>query len=93
MKPSPFPANAPVGSVRINGKDTPVMVHPVFQAWFSSLQSSAIPQSGSTAQRPVNTSAYPLVVGQDFFDTTLGLKISVKSLNPTVWVNGAGGVV
>jgi hypothetical protein len=31
-----------------------------------------------------------LYIGQPFFDATLGYLVNVKSLNPTVWVNGAG---
>ena len=45
--------------------------------------------NGTTANRPT----MGLYVGLDYFDLTLGYKVTVKSLNPTVWVNGAGGVV
>ena len=42
----------------------------------------------TTAQRPVNPP-----IGFHLFDVTIGQPIWVKSLNPTVWVNGAGTVV
>jgi hypothetical protein len=29
-------------------------------------------------------------IGMDYFDTDLGLKITLKSVTPDVWVNGAG---
>lgn len=45
--------------------------------------------NGATASRPTTS----LYVGYTFFDTTLGYPVYVKSLNPTVWVNGAGSVV
>lgn len=42
----------------------------------------------TTAQRPPNPT-----IGFHLFDTTIGQPIWCKSLNPTVWVNGAGTVV
>lgn len=59
-----------------------------FQAWFQSIQKWLAPvgQSGTTAQRPTKN----LYIGQSYFDTTLGLSVWVKTLQPTVWVNGAG---
>lgn len=42
----------------------------------------------TTAQRPANPP-----IGFHLFDTTIGQPIWCKSLNPTVWVNGAGTVV
>lgn len=42
----------------------------------------------TTAQRPPNP-----VIGFHLFDVTIGQPIWCKSLNPTVWVNGAGTVV
>lgn len=66
--------------------------------WFAWLQQLFVAarttgQNGTTAQRPTGTIQIPLFVGQPFFDTTLGYMVWVKSLNPTVWVNGAGAVV
>lgn len=49
--------------------------------------------SGSTANRPLDSSQNPLYVGQPYFDTTLGYAIWVKSRNPTVWVNASGASV
>ena len=50
---------------------------------------SAQQQSGPTASRPTSR----LWVGRQYFDTTLGLPVFVKSVKPTVWVNGAGTAV
>jgi hypothetical protein len=55
-----------------------------FEAVFNLL--TAMTQSGTTAQRPTTF----LWIGRSYFDTTLGYRIEVKSVNPTVWVNGAG---
>jgi hypothetical protein len=46
--------------------------------------------SGTTANRPKASSRHPLYVGQGYFDVTLGFPVYVKSLNPTVWVDGSG---
>jgi hypothetical protein len=64
-------------------------------SWFSRLFAiaSTVASSGTTAQRPIATNQIPLMIGQSFFDTTLGLPVWVKSLNPTVWVNSAGAPV
>lgn len=45
--------------------------------------------NGTTANRPTTG----LYIGMDYFDTTLGYKVTLKSANPSVWVNGAGTVV
>ncbi len=41
--------------------------------------------SGTTAQRPIKN----LWIGRQYFDTTLGYSINLKSVKPNVWVNGA----
>jgi hypothetical protein len=63
----------------------------LFQAWFGSIQQWLGPQGqfGTTAKRPTTN----LYIGLQYFDTTLGYPVFIKSLGPTVWVNGAGGVV
>lgn len=43
------------------------------------------PAYGTTAQRPV-----PLVIGQQYFDTTLGYEIVASSVVPPVWQNVSG---
>jgi hypothetical protein len=64
---------------------------PAWAGWFSQaqqiLQDAA--NSGTTAQRPTTI----LYIGKPFFDTTLGVPICLKSVNPPVWVNGVGAVV
>lgn len=90
---SPIPTGAPVGTFKDErGRPINIQLHPHFTAWLSSLQNAVSPlgANGPTTARPVNTAAHPLYIGQDFFDTTLGLKVTVASLQPTVWVNGAG---
>jgi hypothetical protein len=66
-----------------------------WRAWLQALFTMTAPlgTNGTTAQRPVPSQQVPLYIGQMYFDTTLGYPVFVKSLNPTVWVNGAGGVV
>lgn len=56
--------------------------------WFARVGSRivALEQSGVTANRPTTG----LWIGRRYFDTTLGKPVYVKSLNPTVWVDGAG---
>jgi hypothetical protein len=41
--------------------------------------------SGPTGSRPV-----PLLLGQGYFDTTLGFMVWAKQLLPTIWVDAAG---
>jgi hypothetical protein len=53
-------------------------------------QASAIPFSGSTADRPLSTVQVPLAIGQNYFDTTLGIPIY---WNGTVWKNASGTTV
>jgi hypothetical protein len=53
-------------------------------------QSIAIPNSGPTSSRPLSTVQTPLGIGQNFFDTTLGIPIW---WNGTVWKNASGGTV
>lgn len=63
-----------------------------WRAWFSALFTLVQPLggNGTTAQRPTTG----LYVGLQYFDTTLGLPVFVKTVGPpVVWVNGAGSVV
>ena len=59
--------------------------------WFSQVNSvvNAAQQSGITADRPTRF----LWLGRRYFDTTLGKPVYVRSVKPTVWVDGAGAVV
>jgi hypothetical protein len=61
-------------------------------SWFSRLfaVASTVNNSGPTAARPVGSAQIPLMIGQMFFDTTLGIPVWIQSLNPTVWVNATG---
>jgi hypothetical protein len=80
----PIPMSAPL----LDGQGR---LTPMWQNWFGQVFSIVKPigGNGTTANRPI----LGLYVGMDYFDSTLGYKVTVKSLNPTVWVNGAGGVV
>lgn len=69
----------------------PVPVNGPDQRWYNTLQAAvndAYAGVTTTSQRPPNP-----VIGFHMFDVTIGQPIWVKSLNPTVWVNGAGTVV
>lgn len=67
-------------------------LHGAWNAWFAQVLNIllCIGNSGTTAKRPVNN----LWVGQDYFDTTLGKPVFVKSLGPpAVWVDATGAIV
>lgn len=49
---------------------------------------ATLQQSGITADRPITL----LWIGRFYFDTTIGKPIWLKSINPNVWVDGAGTV-
>jgi hypothetical protein len=54
-------------------------------------QAVAIPDSGKTINRPIsNNVQVPLAIGQQFYDTTLGIPIW---WNGTVWKNASGTTV
>jgi hypothetical protein len=75
--------------------DSKGVLVPIYQAFISSIYNwlSPVGQSGPTSQRPVAAVNVFMYVGRSYFDTTLGIPIWVKSLNPTVWINASGGVV
>lgn len=64
---------------------------PAWAGWFSQAQQilQDLSSAGTTALRPTNA----LYTGKFYFDTTLGLPVWVKSVNPTVWVNASGAAV
>jgi hypothetical protein len=53
-------------------------------------QAAVIPDSGTTANRPLNTGNPKLEIGQYYFDTTIGRPIW---WNGTNWINASGTVV
>ena len=59
--------------------------------WLNRIQDicNSVQQSGVTADRPTSV----LWIGRVYFDTTLGKPVWVKSVRPTVWVDGTGAVV
>jgi hypothetical protein len=61
--------------------------------WFKYLSTvhqlvSRIESSGTTADRPTTN----LWIGQQYFDTTLGKPVWLKSVKPSVWVLATGVV-
>jgi hypothetical protein len=86
----PLPTGSPVGA------DGTILAQPWVSYW-QALHNAAKPlgANGATSARPIHnpSAGLTLYVGQQYFDATLGYPVFVKSLNPTVWVNGAGGVV
>lgn len=62
-----------------------------FRLYFAQIdnisQALTIPDSGTTANRPINTGVIKLRTGQFYFDTTLGIPIW---WNGTNWVNASG---
>ena len=65
-----------------------------FRLYFAQIdnftQAAAIPLSGDTASRPVDTGDIKLRVGDQYFDTTIGLPIWWDG---TDWIDAAGTVV
>jgi len=53
-------------------------------------QSVSIPDSGTTANRPVSTNLVGVPIGQIYYDTTLGIPVW---WNGTVWKNASGTTV
>ena len=70
------------------------VMHPQWQVFHHSVQQVAynMSRSGPTASRPTSN-LDARWIGMPYFDTTLGLTIYLKSVNPDVWVNGAGAAV
>ena len=66
-------------------------VLPAWSQWFTRVHNAvaSLYQSGTTANRPTSL----LWVGRVYMDTTLGKPVWVKSVKPTVWVDGAGTTV
>jgi hypothetical protein len=65
-----------------------------FRLYFAEIdnftQAAAIPVSGTTASRPVDTGDIKLKIGQQYFDTTINRPIWWDGTN---WINAAGTVV
>lgn len=61
-----------------------------WKTWFQTVYNIlfANTQSGTTSNRPTKN----LWVGRRYFDTTLGKPVYLKSISPTVWVDGVGTV-
>jgi len=78
-----YPSNSAV--VDDDGKATDPWQN-VFNRWHTIIVAGA--QSGTTANRPTKV----LWVGRRYFDTTLGKPVYLKSIRPSVWVDGVGTV-
>ena len=85
--------NLPVGPVDYDQRYIDQLTN-VMRLYFSQIdnftQAAAIPLSGVTADRPLDTVQIPLAIGQFYFDTTLGIPIWY---NGTVWKNASGTTV
>ena len=57
-----------------------------FSRWHDAILKTL--SSGTTAKRPTTG----LTIGQQYFDTTLGKAVNLKSVRPNVWVDGVGTV-
>lgn len=59
--------------------------------WFNLVHQTitAVRQSGPTASRPTKF----VWLGRQYFDTTLGKPVYVKSVNPIVWADATGVAV
>lgn len=75
----------------MNPQGEPVSISVDWASFFHSVQQTVfnLTRSGPTASRPTST-VEGRYVGMDFFDTTLGYKITLKSVSPDVWVDGTG---
>ena len=81
---------APVGPL----VDKDGMASAGVQNWISNVSQAlqAVTQSGATASRPTAASTKRWI-GMQFFDTTLGKPVYLKSVAPDVWVDGSGAAV
>jgi hypothetical protein len=70
------------------------VMHPDWTTFLHSLQQTvfALSRSGPTASRPTKN-LDGRYIGLQYFDTTLGKTIWLKSVNPDVWVDGTGAAV
>jgi hypothetical protein len=70
------------------------LVEPNFATFLHSVQQTVhnLTRSGPTTSRPTKT-LDGRYIGMDYFDTTLGLKVTLKSVNQDVWVKGDGTAV
>lgn len=80
-----YPSQTPMVSLK-TGVPT-ITWEAVFTHWHAIIETGQ--QSGATTARPTSQ----LWIGRFFFDTTLGKPVWVKSVQPTVWVDGSGAVV
>jgi hypothetical protein len=88
---APKAPNLPIAPVDYS-RDQQDNLLKILRIYFNSLdgfnQAIAIPDSGTTANRP--NAVNFLLIGQQYFDTTLGIPIFWRGSN---WVNASGTVV
>ena len=91
--PPPKAPNLPVAPVSYAQQYQDQILN-VLRLYFNQIdnfaQSINIPNSGTTANRPIDSVQAPLFIGQFYFDTTLGIPIWY---NGTVWKNASGTTV
>jgi hypothetical protein len=92
LKPTKAP-NLPVGPVDYDQRYVDQLTN-VIRLYFTSVdnftQAVAIPLSGITADRPIDSVQIPLPIGQFYYDTTLDRPIWY---NGTVWKKADGTTV
>ena len=85
--------NIPIGPVDYNQQYIDQLTN-ALRLYFTSIdnftQATAIPLSGVTADRPIDTVQIPLPIGQFYYDTTLDRPIWY---NGTVWKKADGTTV
>jgi hypothetical protein len=92
LRPSKAP-NLPIGPVDYNQRYQDQLLN-VLRLYFNQIdnftQAIAIPLSGTTAKRPIDSVQNPLPIGQFYYDTTLDRPIW---WNGTVWKKADGTTV
>jgi hypothetical protein len=92
LKPTKAP-NIPIGPVDYDQRYIDQLTN-AFRLYFSQIdnftQAAAVPLSGNTANRPIDSVQLPLAIGQFYYDTTLDRPIW---WNGTVWKKADGTTV
>jgi hypothetical protein len=92
IRPSKAP-NLPIGPVEYSQSYQDQLLN-ALRLYFNQIdnitQAITTPAYGTTANRPTNTTASPLAIGQFYYDTTLDRPIW---WNGTVWKNASGTTV
>jgi hypothetical protein len=80
----------PLGSRTVQGTDTVTGVVTGTTADITLAVLAAFINGGQATSGPTGARPVPSLIGQSYFDTTLGFMVWAKQLSPAVWVNAAG---